>query len=88
MTIKIDSNLQDMIISAVRYALGRKTYITGQTVDYIIKNPALVDKRVKKVLLKDIEEYFRGRKDGIYIDDDIDYASWQKLYNWLKGINR
>ena len=81
-TIKIDRDLKDIVISSLRYALGRKTYITGQTSDFIINNPSLIDERVKKVMIKDLEEYFAYR-DCYYNDDECDYQSWLRLYNWL-----
>lgn len=86
MTIKIDSNLQDMIISALRYAIGKKSYITGQTADFIMKNPNLIDSRVKKIMIKDLRNYLENRID-LYNDDDIDFQKWRQLYNWIKSIN-
>ena len=84
-TIKIDRDLKDIVISALRYALGRKTYITGLTSDFIINNPSLIDERVKKVMIKDLEEYFAYR-DCYYNDDECDYQSWLKLYEFLGGL--
>lgn len=38
------SEYEHMLISAVRYALGRRTYIVGLTVNYVIKElPRLSD---------------------------------------------
>lgn len=34
-TVEMDENFQEILVSAVRYALGRMTYIVGFTVDYI-----------------------------------------------------
>ena len=48
-------DLKDMIISALRYALGRRTYITGETAEFIKRYPELIDERVKSVMLKDLE---------------------------------
>ena len=81
-TIKIDRDLKDIVISALRYSLGRKTYITGQTADFIIKNPSLIDERVKKVMIKDLEEYFAYRS-CYYNDDECDFQSWLRLYEFL-----
>lgn len=36
-------DLQDMIISALRYALGRRTYITSETAEFIKRYPELID---------------------------------------------
>lgn len=53
--IPIDYNLKDIIISAFRYALGRNSYITLSTCDYIKKHPEVIDERVKDVLNKYLE---------------------------------
>ena len=34
--VNIDLNLEQMLVSAVRYAIGRRTYIVQATVDYVI----------------------------------------------------
>lgn len=73
-----------MIISALRYALGRKTYITGETAEFIMENPNLIDDRVKSVMLRDLDEYFQRRDTWEYPDDECDYQTWVALYDWLK----
>ena len=84
-TIKIDRDLKDMIIGSLRYALGRRTYVTLATAEFIINNPDLIDERVKSVMIKDLEEYFAYRS-CYYNDDDCDYESWLRLYEFLGGI--
>lgn len=78
-------DLKDMIMCALRYSLGRRTYITGLTADFIRRYPELIDDRVKAVMLRDLEEYFKKRK-FCDIDDECDYNTWKSLYNWLKGL--
>lgn len=78
-------DLKDMIISALRYALGRMTYITGETAEFIRRYPELIDERVKGVMLRDLEEYFKKR-ESFKFDDECDYNTWKGLYNWLKGL--
>lgn len=77
--IQIDYDLKNIIISALRYALGRKSYVTFEVCEYIIKHPELIDKRVKDVMLRDLEEI-----DKYYGKDDIDYKVFDKLRKWLK----
>ena len=79
--IKIDSDLKDMIISALRYAIGRKTYIVNQTCEFIRKHPELIDKRVKQVMLEDLKSTI-----DFYMMDDIDFAEFMKFANWLKSL--
>lgn len=73
-----------MIISALRYALGRRTYITQETAEFIMENPNLIDDRVKTVMIRDIDEYFDRRRTWDYKDDECDYQTWIALYDYLK----
>ena len=84
--IKVDYVLKDMIISALRYALGRKTYITQETAEFIMENPNLIDDRVKTVMIRDIDEYFDRRRTWDYKDDECDYQTWIGLYDYLKAF--
>lgn len=56
--IEVDSDLKDMIICALRYSLGRRTYIVSLTSEYIMKHEELIDRRVKMVMLNYLENYF------------------------------
>lgn len=81
--IKVDYVLKDMIISALRYALGRRTYITQETAEFIMENPNLIDDRVKTVMIRDIDEYFDRRRMWDYKDDECDYQTWIELHKYL-----
>ena len=41
--ITIDYELQDIVICALRYAIGRKTYVTSEVCEFIMKHPNLID---------------------------------------------
>lgn len=84
--LKLDYVLRDMIISALRYALGRSTYITAETSEFIIENKAIIDSRMKRVMLRDLKEYFERRNKGFTTDDKCDYEVWENLYNWLSEM--
>lgn len=79
--IEINRDLKDMIISALRYAIGRKTYMVNETCEFIKKHPDLIDERVKKVMLRDLEDINR-----YYTINDIDFIEFMKLVDWLKGL--
>ena len=80
--IEIDRNLKDMIISALRYAIGRKTYITEETCSYIKNHPELIDERVKMVMLKDLEDIYRYYDEN----DEVDLPDFLKLKKWLEDL--
>lgn len=80
--VEIDRDLKDLIISSFRYALGRNTYITLLTCDYIKNHPELIDERVKKVLLEDLEQL-----DFFYDNiSDTDYKLFSNFRVWLKKL--
>lgn len=81
--LKLDYVLRDMIISALRYALGRRTYITAETSEFIVENKDIIDSRMKQVMLSDLQQYLEKRNEGFITDNKCDYEVWVNLYNWL-----
>lgn len=79
--LKIDRDLKDMIISAFRYALGRRSYITLTTCDYIKEHHEIVDERVKSILLNDLKTL-----DMFYKVKDIDYKTFKDFEKWLNDL--
>ncbi len=79
--IEIDYELQDMIICALRYAIGRRTYITEETCSFIKKHPEIINKRVKTVMLRDLEDI-----KEYYKESDIDYQFFKSLKSWLENF--
>lgn len=79
--LEIDRDLKDMIISAFRYAIGRKTYMTFATCDYIKSHPELIDERVKGVMLSDLESL-----DMYYPNKGIDYNTFKDFEKWLNEL--
>lgn len=68
-------DIEEIYICAVRYALGRKTYITGVVSDYMMKHE--LSEHCKEVMTRDIEG-----ADGY--GDLCDKKSWMKLLTHLK----
>ena len=79
--IQIDYDLKDIIISAFRYALGRKTNITLSTCNYIKSHPEIIDKRVKNVLLRVLEQL-----DLYYSKNELDYMIFDEFKDWLEDL--
>lgn len=80
--IEINYELQDIVLCALRYAIGRKTYVTSEVCEFIMKHPNLIDDRVKTVMLRDLEDL-----DRYYKKDDIDYLPFDILRKWLNLID-
>lgn len=64
-----------MMCSAVRYALGRKTYITGTTCDFITPLVPYLDMSALQNINKDITDHAEMNHLGM----DIDREKWLKL---------
>lgn len=89
--ITVNSNINDfgdIMILALRYALGRRTYVTLEIPDFIKNNKKLINERICICMIKDINNYLAYRKDGIIKDDECDYKSWIGLDNWLYKLAR
>lgn len=79
--IQVDDDLKNLIISALRYAIGKKTYIVLDTCNYIKNHPELIDERVRQVMLKDLEDL-----DMYYEESDtIDLPVFIELRKWLEN---
>jgi len=76
------NNHEVMIISALRYALPRRSYIMAVTEEYILN--MLRDKNVSKnfieVAIKDIEEYM---EQNPYKDEVLGGHDWSNLLEVL-----
>ena len=72
------TDYENILISAIRYALGRRTYIVKLTVDYVIPELDKLSDNCKKVIKKDIIEQSR-----LGLGDECDKDDWCRL---LKAI--
>lgn len=80
MKINFNGNIEDlsaMLVSAERYALGRRTYIVQWTCEFITKNLNLITEKDKQVIIRDIEK-------PISYGDECDKICWLKLLEVLK----
>lgn len=80
------SDHEMMIISALRYALPRRSYIMSATDEYItgmLKDK--VSKNFINVAIRDIEEHYEWNKRN-QVTDPLEY-DWKPLLKRLKKIN-
>lgn len=71
-----------MIMAAVRYCLGRRTYIVGDCADWIIDNWKDWPDNVRTIIERDVEEEFE--RDGLnpewkVLGDHCDKKQWEKV---------
>lgn len=75
------SDYEHIVISAVRYALGRKTYIVELTVNYILQQ--IEEDKLPDKCLSIIAEDIRNAEDyGMYCDKQ----QWIKLLNRIEEV--
>ena len=81
-----------MLMSTVRYAMGRRTYMTGLAPELVLKYKGyLIDSQVEQIrdeVLRELNIHRNMEKDGVHgwLGDDCDVESWQNLLNELTGI--
>ena len=76
MTIEINpSELRTLLIYSFRYALGRKTYASQETVDLILKYWNFLEEQDIDLIIKDIITAIAEQNYGM----EMDLAQWQRL---------
>ena len=93
---EIDNDIGTIAICAVRYALGRETYMPGIVQGFVRRHPEIVDANAKAVMIRDIDEadkiteYSLVTGEKIRVDGlgstIIDRPGWERFREWLKGI--
>lgn len=78
--VEFNGEAEDMsmlLVSAERYALGRRTYIVDWTCKIIKRNVHLLTEKDKLIMIRDIE--------GAYAyGDECDEKNWKNLLSFLK----
>ncbi len=74
------------MIMALRYALGRRTYVTEEVPNFIKANSMYITERICIVMLKDVGNYISDRRNGIIRDDSWDHQSWLNFQNFLFNL--
>ena len=72
------TDYEHMMISALRYAIGRRTYIVEITVNYILSELPKLSDPCKHVMIDDIENAYS-------LGDECDIQDWMRLLKELKG---
>lgn len=74
-----DNHLDCVLISAVRYCIGRRTYMPGLVTDWIMGHcKGALSENTLKVMIRDIEE-------AASLGDECDVQTWMRFREWLKG---
>ena len=85
--IKLDGDFKDIIISALRYAIPRHTYIVDSTCSWIEANPYLLDQRMIGIMMQDVKAQLkRYERDGIDSVTAPNYNRLTAFYQFLWDI--
>ena len=74
------ADLSMLLVSAQRYALGRRTYIVSWTCDVIKNNLNVLTGTDRRVMIRDIES-------AVNYGDGCDENDWKELLKVLKESN-
>ena len=72
--VEIDKNFETILLCAVRYAIGRETYMPSLVIDYITPLLSHLSYNTLGLIANDITEY--GKYYGGLGDDKIDRPYW------------
>lgn len=75
-----DSDSGLMIIAAIRYCFGRRTYMPSTAIEWTKKNWAYISPGNKATIVRDVSEYISS---GLSLGDDCDATDWRNFHEWL-----
>lgn len=88
---EFDSDLEFILIAAVRYAVGRQTYAPDIVQRWIMAHPELLSENGISVMIREIDENDRFTEcqghtyDGLG-STEIDRPGWIRFRTWLKSL--
>ena len=82
MTIEIDKNFETILLCAVRYAIGRKTYMPSLVIDYITPLLPYLSDNTLRLIANEITEY-EGYEGGLG-DEKIDKPYWEQFLQKIR----
>ena len=82
----LDDQFMLVLIAAVRYSLGRRTYMPDLVTRWIMASVPKLPAGTAKTMLRDIEEQREmGRRLGReMLGDPCDVRTWETFESWLK----
>lgn len=82
--VNCDYQFRDIVICALRYAIGRNTYIVDEICDWVESHPEIIDNRMCGVMMRDVEEQLTYYdRNGVNSITEIDYKRLKEFRDWL-----
>ena len=82
MTIEIDKNFESILVCAVRYAIGRKSYMPSMVIDYITPLLPYLSEDTLRLMANEITEY--ESYGGGLGDEKIDKPYWEQFLRKIR----
>lgn len=76
-----DDPIMSVLVCAVRYCLGRRTYMPDVVTRWIMASVPCLPAETAKIMLRDIND--QRRQYGL--GDDCDVKTWETFESWLQG---
>ena len=78
----VDKNFETILLCAVRYAIGRRTYIPSRVIDYITPLLPYLSEDVLKLIANEITG--RYTYEGALGDEKIDRPYWEQFLRKIR----
>ena len=80
--VEIDKDFETILICAVRYAIGRRTYIPSLVIDYITPLLPYLSGNTLKLIANEITEH--DTYEGGLGDEKIDRPYWEQFLRKIR----
>ncbi len=77
-----DPEIGTILICALRYCVGRQTYMPGLVIDWAKRHWDAIHSNDQNLIKKEVEEIFE--KDH-YLGDRCDIETWENFRDWLSS---
>ena len=82
MTVEINKDFETILLCAVRYAIGRKSYMPSMVIDYITPLLPYLSEDVLKLIANEIIEHYTY--EGALGDEKIDKPYWEQFLRKIR----
>ena len=82
MTVEINKDFETILLCAVRYAIGRRTYIPSRVIDYITPLLPYLSEDVLKLIADEIIGSYTY--EGALGDEMIDKPYWEQFLRKIR----
>ena len=80
--VEIDKNFESILVCAVRYAIGRKSYMPSMVIDYITPLLPYLSEDVLKLIVNEIVQHYTY--EGALGDEKIDKPYWEQFLRKIR----